>query len=654
MMDMRNFILAVCLTFTAASAYSQNKTYFVSPKGDDRASGLSVRAAWKSLDKVNEVTFLPGDKILFESGAIWKGQLKPKGSGEENNPILLSVYGGEARPVINIGEAEGAGIRLENQSWWEIDNIEVTSGASPVLGIGRQGIVAIARGEDRHIRHIVVRNCYIHDIWGQLGGDTEYTGYNSCAILVQIQNKRGGGSNNPRFNTTLNDVLIEHNRIERFDKCGIIVRGCKNNLNVRHNYMENLGGDGIFVGGCYRGMIEHNTAKRTCMRSGYLDLKGGAAWWPHTAAIWIQNAEKTVMQYNAVYETGRQPGNGDGFAYDFDFYCKRCIAQYNYSRNNHGFLLLMNRTFENIARYNISENDQTHLVQMQCDISDRNVLYNNVFYIDYGTVDLDFFCGNDGSVDKSRLGAVYYNNIFYATGQSHFRTAYSTGEVLTRTFDESVKVATGAPDKLFYHNCYFGPWKNGVPDDPEKLLADPLFVAPGSGGEGLCSLKGYQLQPNSPCINSGIYVPLAGSHDFWGNPLEDGHTDFGAYEQMGSGVFADKAKMEAADKKYRKESDMAWAKWSFPLRIQIEEENPEVTVKLLEPLDEKIKGTITWIGAQGKKIVLPLEKQKKRDEFILKVKADKAALQASSVRVNLQYEDLNEEWSIPFAEKQIR
>lgn len=460
--------------------------------------------------------------------------------------------------------------------------------------------------------------------------------------------------NNNRLNTSLNDVLIENNRIERFDKCGIIVRGCKNNLNVRYNYMENLGGDGIFVGGCYRGMIEHNVAKRTCMRSGYLDLKGGETWWPHTAAIWIQDAEETIMQYNAVYDTGRQPGNGDGFAYDFDFYCKRCIAQYNYSRNNHGFLLLMNRTFENVTRYNISENDQTHLVQMQCDISDRNVLYNNVFYIDYGTVDLDFFCGNDGSADKSKLGAVYYNNIFYASGQSYFRTAYSTGEVLSRTFDESVKPETGALDKLFYHNCYFGPWKNGIPDDPEKLVADPLFVAPGSGGEGLCSLKGYQLQPNSPCINTGVYVPLSGEHDFWGNPLDDGHTDFGAYEQIGSGVFADKVKLEGADRKYTKESTMAWAKWSFPLQIQVEEEGNIINIRLLEPLDENVKGAITWIDPEGKKVVQVLDKQKKRDEFTLKVKADKATLLASSVQVDLQYEDLEETWNIPFTEGRRR
>ena len=652
-MNMKKILLTVCLIFTALAVYSQNKTYFVSLDGNDNASGLSIKDAWKSLDKVNNTTFLPGDKILFESGAVWYGQLKLKGSGAEGNPILLSSYGGENRPVINIGKAEGAGIRLYNQSWWIVENMEVTSGAAPELEIGRQGIVALAQGEDQHVEHIIVRNCHIHDIWGQLGGNTEYTGYNSCAILVQIQNKRGGMNNN-RLNTSLNDVLIENNRIERFDKCGIIVRGCKNNLNVRYNYMENLGGDGIFVGGCYRGMIEHNVAKRTCMRSGYLDLKGGETWWPHTAAIWIQDAEETIMQYNAVYDTGRQPGNGDGFAYDFDFYCKRCIAQYNYSRNNHGFLLLMNRTFENVTRYNISENDQTHLVQMQCDISDRNVLYNNVFYIDYGTVDLDFFCGNDGSADKSKLGAVYYNNIFYASGQSYFRTAYSTGEVLSRTFDESVKPETGALDKLFYHNCYFGPWKNGIPDDPEKLVADPLFVAPGSGGEGLCSLKGYQLQPNSPCINTGVYVPLSGEHDFWGNPLDDGHTDFGAYEQIGSGVFADKVKLEGADRKYTKESTMAWAKWSFPLQIQVEEEGNIINIRLLDPLDENVKGTITWIDPEGKKVVQVLDKQKKRDEFTLMVTADKATLLASSVQVDLQYGDLEETWNIPFTEGRRR
>lgn len=626
-------------------AHSQSKTYFISPDGNDAASGLSIKTAWKTLDKVNNTVFQAGDKILFQAGAQWHGQLKPQGSGADGLPILLSSYGGEARPIINTGRAEGAAIRLSNQSWWEIENIEITGGAQPEFGVGRQGIVATYQAGD--YEHLTVRNCYIHDIWGQLGGNTEYTGYGSCGILVQTQGRRMADTK-----TSLRDVLIENNRIVRMDKVAIRVNGCQNNMVIRKNYMENLGGDGIIAGGCYRGLVEYNVARRTCMRSGYQDLTAeGLKWWPHTAAIWLQNAEETVMQYNEVYDTGRQPGNGDGFAYDFDFYCIRCVAQYNYSSNNHGFMLLMNRTFENVSRYNISENDQTHLVQMQCDITDRNIFYNNIFYIDYGTVDLDFFLGDGGTNNPQALGAAYHNNIFYATGQSYFRTAYSKGETLTRTFDEATRPAAGSWNRLFFHNCYFGPWKNGIPNDPEKITDDPMFVQPGSGGQSLCSLKGYQLKPHSPLINKGIYIPLHGGKDFWANPVADGEPDFGAYEQLGSGASPDAAKLSAADEQYRRESTIAWAKWSFPLQIQLTETAGEIVIRPLQPLDERIKGAITWTDAKGATTTLLLEKQKQRDVFTLKVKADKAALLASPVHVNLTYNHLQEDWNIPVVER---
>ena len=646
---MKNRVLfTMILAVLVFHANSQSKTYFVSPDGNDQASGLSVKDAWKTLEKVNQVTFQPGDMILFKAGGIWNGQLRPQGSGEAGKPIIMSGYGGKEKPVINIGKAEGAGIRLVNQSWWEIDNMEVTSGTPPELGIGRQGIVAIVRGDNQHVEHIIVRNCYVHDIWGQLGPNTEYTGYNSCAILVQTQNERGAGN----LNTTLNDVLIEHNRIERIDKCGIIVRGCKNSMVVRHNYMENLGGDGIFCGGCDRGMIEYNEVRRSCLRSGYLDLVGGESWWPHTAAIWIQNALETVMQFNEVYDTGRQPGNGDGFAYDFDFNCVRCIAQYNYSKNNAGFLLLMNRTFENITRYNISENDQTHLIQMHCDVSERNIIYNNVFYIDYGTVDLDFFLGDNGLGDKSKVGATYINNIFYATGQSHFRTAYTSGEVLKRAFDESTKVPTGSPESFFYHNCYFGPWKNGIPDDPEKLVADPLFVAPGTGGNGLSTLCGYMLRKGSPCINAGRFVPMNGNRDFYGNPVNDGSPDFGVYEQIGSGVFANYEVEKELTRIESAKSRLALTKRNFPAVIRIPERDGKIVIRLREPLEKSITGSISWndkkAGAKPESIFL--NKPQQRNDFTFVVKADKSLLLNTSVHILLQDGEFKEEWDIPLTE----
>jgi hypothetical protein len=409
------------------------------------------------------------------------------------------------------------------------------------------------------VSHITVRDCFIHDIYGQMGGNDEYSGYYSCAILMQTRRERTADRNAPRPNTVMSDLLIENNRIERFDKCGIISWGPRNNVVVRGNYMDNLGGDGIFVNGTYRGLIEFNEVHRSCMRSGYLDLPGGENWWPHTAAIWIQQAEETVMQFNEVYDTGREPKNGDGFAYDFDFFCVRCVAQYNYSKNNYGLMLIMNNTFENVTRYNISENDRTHLVQLQGDIADRNTFYNNVFYVDYGTSDIDIFRGSETrNIDP--LGATFYNNIFYATGQGRFRTVYTSGDPMVRKFDETAKPNIPA-GSLFKNNLYFGPWKNGLPDDPQKIVADPMFVAPGTGGNGIETLEGYQLKPGSPAINAGIYIPLNGGRDYFGFPVDDGKPDLGAFEQLGSGTFADKAAEAAIDAQYKKESESVWVKW---------------------------------------------------------------------------------------------
>jgi hypothetical protein len=509
----------------------QSKTYYVSPEGNDDNTGLSTNTAWASIERVNRETFQPGDDILLESGGVWHGQMRPLGSGEPGKPIIISSYGQGAKPVINIGEEEGCGITLVNQSWWEIQGIEITSGAQPELGVKRGAILATVEGEGKQIEHIVIRDCYIHDIWGQLGGEKT-----SIAIYV---GKLGRGTPN----CTANDILVENNRIERFDKVGIRIRG-DNRIIVRGNYMKNLGGDGIIVSGAYRALIERNIADRTCLRTGDLDLDtGGETWWPHTAAIWLAGCIETVMQFNEVYNTGRQPANGDGMAYDFDHGCKECILQYNYSAYNRGgFLLFMDDAFRCVARYNISQNDQTHLIDIwNCNIANQNMIHNNVFYVDHGTVDIEYYyyLSGEEKQEKSELGVNLRNNIFYSTGQGRFRTVYSYDEfpgdvnrAATRKYDASVKLPPPVHGTRFYRNCYFGPWLNGLPDDPEKLVADPLLVEPGGGGIGLSSLDGYKLKPGSPCIDAGVSIEMNSQRDFYGNPVNDGSIDMGVYEQQ--------------------------------------------------------------------------------------------------------------------------
>jgi len=642
-------ILAVFLA--AATLSAQDKTYFVSAQGNDSADGLSVATAWKSIEKVNSVTFQPGDRILFRKGDTFYGQIAVKGSGEEGRPITMSSYGeGSGRPVINLGSAEGAGILMENVSHWEVYGMEVVSYEPYKIGIGRQGIV-VRVSDGGSFDHFVIKDNYVHDIWGQLGGNGLYVNYSSSAILVHTARQASGraitGPNEP---TVINDVLIEGNRIERVDKCGIVCRGARNNVVVRGNYMDNIGGDGIFVNGPYRGLIEYNEIHRSCMRAGFPDLPGDDGWWPHVAACWIQNTEETIMQFNEVYDTARNLYNGDGFAYDFDFNCKRCICQYNYSKNNHGLMLLMYNIFENVTRYNISENDHTHLIQMQGPLEgDNSLVYNNVFYVDYGLADIDFFLTREPEL----LGAKFYNNIFYATGQGRFRTVYSSGDTQVRNYDEELKPDL-APGTLFLHNCYFGPWKNGLPDDPEALVADPKFVAPGTGGTGLATLGGYKLREDSPCINTGMYVPDNGGRDFFGQSLEDGHTDYGAFEFLGSGAFADKDELARRDEASRQASSVAWAKWMFPQSVSFSDPS-QLVISLREPLTDDIKGTLTWTNPKnGKAVKADISKLKDRQRLVIPVKSDAQTLPGTVLTIDLGNGAYTEHWDIPVQQAQQR
>lgn len=117
--------VAVCLSFFASV---QAKTYYVSTSGNDQNSGQSVKAPWKTIDKVNSVQFLPGDKILFKRGDMWVGSstsvLIPR-SGSDKGYVAYGAYGKGEKPVLT--EAK---IRSAPEEWVnEGGNIWSTGGA---------------------------------------------------------------------------------------------------------------------------------------------------------------------------------------------------------------------------------------------------------------------------------------------------------------------------------------------------------------------------------------------------------------------------------------------------------------------------------------------------------------------------------------------
>jgi hypothetical protein len=88
--------------------------YIDSATGDDAAAGTREDAAWRSLEKLNNAaSLIPGDRVLFKRGGLWRGQLWPQ-SGGENAPVLYGAYGTGAKPLL-----QGSLARDRPEDWVE-------------------------------------------------------------------------------------------------------------------------------------------------------------------------------------------------------------------------------------------------------------------------------------------------------------------------------------------------------------------------------------------------------------------------------------------------------------------------------------------------------------------------------------------------------
>src|SRR4030042_5735465 len=89
------------LLFGSMPFFAKAATYYVDASHpNDLSNGLTLETAWKTINKVNKSSFLPGDNILFKRGEIWREQLTVSSSGTNGNPIIFGAYGSGNNPII--------------------------------------------------------------------------------------------------------------------------------------------------------------------------------------------------------------------------------------------------------------------------------------------------------------------------------------------------------------------------------------------------------------------------------------------------------------------------------------------------------------------------------------------------------------------------
>ena len=95
---LKSTVLALSLSPLVAS------DYYVSVSGNDSKSGSSAATAWKTISRVNQNQYVPGDRILFQGGEAFPGTLnfRNTSAGTAAMPIVITSYG-TSRAIIQGG-----------------------------------------------------------------------------------------------------------------------------------------------------------------------------------------------------------------------------------------------------------------------------------------------------------------------------------------------------------------------------------------------------------------------------------------------------------------------------------------------------------------------------------------------------------------------
>ncbi|MHA4809483.1 right-handed parallel beta-helix repeat-containing protein [Flavitalea flava] len=475
---------------------SHPRSYYLNNRGNDKNSGDRAHP-WKTITRLNRTGLHAGDNVCFQGGQVFKGRflVSPGNGGDPSRPVRIGTYG---KGVATIHGGDSSAIVLYQAGYVVIRNLRLT-GTGRKNGNVKEGLSLLES-------HQITLDSL--DISGfQKAGLFIYS---SSAIRASRINAHDNGS--AGISVEGIDGKLKSRDIQISDCLAENNPGDPTNL-------TNHSGNGIIVGHCTNVVIDRCVATN----NGWDMPRIGNG----PVGIWCYEADSVVIQHCISYRNKTSVGGADGGGYDLDGGVTNSIIQYclSYENQGSGYGIFQywgaSPWFNNVLRYNISENDGF--------VSDgRGGIYiwnssddKNQFY--------DCLVHNN-TVYNSKEAAISFSE------KSERKQFYFFNNILVGK-DSLIKGNKGAD--IFQGNLW---WSLTHKDDVEQhygklpgWIGEPHLRNPGNtkllSPGGLMAYDKYTIPVGSPLRTAGQSLPhLSG--------IAPGNMDFNGQPAPGKGIGA--------------------------------------------------------------------------------------------------------------------
>jgi hypothetical protein len=535
-MKIKNLIFLSIIILVSAFNTSAKDYYFHPKMGNDSANGTSFKSPFKSLVKISDLTFEPGDRILLAAGEVFYETLfLDHVQGSFENPILIDSYQINSFDTKEKSKIDATGLLngllITNASHVIIKNLDITANG-PVndTGVGemRVGVLIFGKGNER-ITNIKLDQLHIHDIFYEKEGIVRSEAEVRSANGTQ---KYGWGIRLiANDNAEIENVWISNSSIENVSHTGIKLTGSTKqnirNIRINGNKVNSTGGPGIQMSGVKFVHVKGNEVN-------YSGSTDDSRKWGRGSGLWTWSASHVMIEHNSFMHAN---GPGDSAGAHIDFNCDNIILQYNFSAENAGgFCEILGNNYNCAYRYNISVNDGHRIKGQNGAFQEGKIFwlsgyqggqkprkgpvnsyfYNNTIYVKADQV-------SKIAIDNRSKGILIANNIFHLEGPSEL----VAGDQY-KPDDESVSEM----ERVFFENNLFlneTNWPTGIMiQDSKPLFGSAEFKNPGG-------MKPEDYIPqNKELIPKGIRISLLPNDEFGLMNGLNMHTDFLGNPIMGS------------------------------------------------------------------------------------------------------------------------